>query len=297
VSANPSPRSPNDATQGRLLEKVVLADYDEARSKAVAARINDPRFVAEKVDAGKPTRSPPWPRSTASTSFATCARPTSTRRFCRPAQAQTHYLDNRHDAVHAAPDRPHAQVRQEARRRRVRSQPEFEKIGKYARCRFCVEPGMDDSTHATRPITSSTRSTRSASATAPIWRFRRHGHQLRLQRLDHDRGVATTPPSCSRTRRSIPSSRSPSLRKFFLPEGIGEVESATSSTKEVIQIAHNADRLKASKEGDLQYALGDEFMQAMEIFVRSTSTRPRRSRSATSWSLRATVIACGCTRP
>jgi saccharopine dehydrogenase-like NADP-dependent oxidoreductase len=56
------------------------------------------------------------------------------------------------------------------------------------------------------------------------------------------------------------------LERFFLPEGIGEVEVGHVEHEEVIQIAHNAARLKGVKRATFKYALGDEFMQAMEIF-------------------------------
>ena len=56
------------------------------------------------------------------------------------------------------------------------------------------------------------------------------------------------------------------LEKFWLPEGIGEVEVGHVEHEEVIQIAHNADRLKGVKKATFKYALGDEFMQAMEVF-------------------------------
>src|SRR5665648_97001 len=36
---------------GAWAEKVVISDYDLDRAKLVAAECNDPRFVAEKIDA------------------------------------------------------------------------------------------------------------------------------------------------------------------------------------------------------------------------------------------------------
>ena len=56
------------------------------------------------------------------------------------------------------------------------------------------------------------------------------------------------------------------LENFWLPEGIGEVEVGHVEHEEVIQIAHNAARLKGVKKATFKYALGDEFMQAMEVF-------------------------------
>jgi saccharopine dehydrogenase (NAD+, L-lysine forming) len=37
--------------EGKWAEKVVISDYNLARAEAVAALCNDPRFIAEKIDA------------------------------------------------------------------------------------------------------------------------------------------------------------------------------------------------------------------------------------------------------
>ena len=56
------------------------------------------------------------------------------------------------------------------------------------------------------------------------------------------------------------------LEMFWLPEGIGEVEVGHVEHEEVVQIGHNADTLKGVKKAEFKYALGDEFMQAMDVF-------------------------------
>jgi saccharopine dehydrogenase (NAD+, L-lysine forming) len=56
------------------------------------------------------------------------------------------------------------------------------------------------------------------------------------------------------------------LEKFWLPEGIGEVEVGHVEHEEVVQIGRNADRLKGVKKAEFKYALGDEFMNAMDVF-------------------------------
>jgi saccharopine dehydrogenase (NAD+, L-lysine forming) len=37
--------------EGLWAEKIILSDYDYAKAEKVAARCDDPRFVAERVDA------------------------------------------------------------------------------------------------------------------------------------------------------------------------------------------------------------------------------------------------------
>ena len=53
---------------------------------------------------------------------------------------------------------------------------------------------------------------------------------------------------------------------FFLPEGIGWVEIAHVEHEEVINLGRSQHLLKGNKKATFKYALGDEFMEAIEIF-------------------------------
>ena len=53
---------------------------------------------------------------------------------------------------------------------------------------------------------------------------------------------------------------------FWLPEGIGTVEVANVEHEEVICIGRAAHLLKGVKQATFKYALGDEFMNAIEVF-------------------------------
>ena len=53
---------------------------------------------------------------------------------------------------------------------------------------------------------------------------------------------------------------------FYLPEGIGWVEIAHVEHEEVICLGRNAHLLKGNKKATFKYALGDEFMEAIDIF-------------------------------
>ena len=53
---------------------------------------------------------------------------------------------------------------------------------------------------------------------------------------------------------------------FWLPEGIGTVEVAHVEHEEVICIGRSAHLLKGVKKATFKYALGDEFINAMEVF-------------------------------
>ncbi len=70
---------------------------------------------------------------------------------------------------------------------------------------------------------------------------------------ERDRGFYTVPPL------SEP-------EPFYLPEGIGWVECAHVEHEEVIAVGRTHELLKGVKKATFKYALGDEFIQAMEVF-------------------------------
>jgi len=91
---------------------------------------------------------------------------------------------------------------------------------------------------------------------------------------ERDRGFYTVPPL------SDP-------EPFYLPEGIGWVDVAHVEHEEVLHVGWFHDLLKGVKKATFKYALGDEFIQAMEVFksvnmhslkpvsVRGKEVRPR----------------------
>jgi len=144
--------------------------------------------------------------------------------------------------------------------------PEFEKIGKYALAGFGVEPGMADffaryaADHLFDEIDE-----------IGI----RDGSNLEIpgaKGISFGFSVWTTIEECNNPAIVYENGEVHTiepfaeLENFWLPEGIGEVEVGHVEHEEVIQIAHNADRLKGVKKATFKYALGDEFMQAMDVF-------------------------------
>ena len=144
--------------------------------------------------------------------------------------------------------------------------PEFEKIGKYALAGFGVEPGMADyfaryaADHLFDEIDE-----------IGI----RDGSNLEIpgaKGISFGFSVWTTIEECNNPAIVYENGEVHTiepfaeLEMFWLPEGIGEVEVGHVEHEEVIQIAHNADRLKGVKKATFKYALGDEFMQAMDVF-------------------------------
>ena len=80
IAAIAKRRDPN----GAWLEKMVMADYNLARAQAVSAKLADPRFPAEQVDAGKPDEVAALVKKHGVDLIFNAAPPTSTRPSCRP---------------------------------------------------------------------------------------------------------------------------------------------------------------------------------------------------------------------
>ena len=93
---------------------------------------------------------------------------------------------------------------------------------------------------------------------------RRQGHQLRLQRLNDDRGCNN--PAIVYENGEVHTIEPFASSNVLAAQGIGEVEVGHVEHEEVVQIDHDADRLKGVKKATCKYALGDEFMQAIDVF-------------------------------
>ena len=181
-------------------------------------------------------------------------------------KARTHYLDTAMTLSEPHPTDPMHKCGVKLGDGEYALSPEFEKIGKYALAGFGVEPGMADffaryaADHLFDEIDE-----------IGI----RDGSNLEIpgaKGISFGFSVWTTIEECNNPAIVFENGEVHTiepfaeLEKFWLPEGIGEVEVGHVEHEEVIQIAHNADRLKGVKKATFKYALGDEFMQAMEVF-------------------------------
>ena len=141
--------------------------------------------------------------------------------------------------------------------------PEFEKIGKYALAGFGVEPGMADffARYAADHLFDEVD-----------YIGIRDGSNLEIpgaEGISFGFSVWTTIEECNNPAIVFENGDFHTVRpfaeleKFYLPEGIGEVEVGHVEHEEVVQIGRNADRLKGVKKAEFKYALGDEFMDFM----------------------------------
>ena len=144
--------------------------------------------------------------------------------------------------------------------------PDFQKIGKYALAGFGVEPGMADyfARYACDHFFDEVEEIGirdGSNLEIPGWKGIAFGFS-----------IWTTIEECTnpaiiwengKVRTIEPFAE---LEDFWLPEGIGTVEVGHVEHEEVIQIGHNAHLLKGVKKATFKYALGDEFMEAIEVF-------------------------------
>jgi len=254
--------------KGEWLEKMVMADYDAKRAAEFTAGLKDPRFVPEQVDAGD---------ADAVAALAKKHGVDIILNFCAPnfnppllqaaLKAQTHYLDTAYTLSEPNPEDPFHKCGKKLGDDEFALNAEFEKIGKYALAGFGVEPGMADffaryaADHLFDEIDEigirdgsnlEIPGFKGIAFGFSIWTTIEECNNPAVI-WERDKGWYTTEPFAE-------------LEKFWLPEGIGEVEVGHVEHEEVIAIGRYADRLKGVKKATFKYALGDEFMQAMEIF-------------------------------
>jgi len=253
--------------KGEWLEKMVMADYNLARAEAVSAKLSDPRFPAEQVDAGKPDEVAALAARHGVDIICNLCAPNFNPPLLQAAlKARTHYLDTAYTLSEPHPTDPMRLCGKKLGDDEFPLSPQFEEIGKYALAGFGVEPGMAD-------YLARYAADHSFDEVEEIGI--RDGSNLEIPGF---KGIAfgfsiwTTIEEC--TNAAIvwengdwhtlePFSE---LEKFWLPEGIGEVEVGHVEHEEVIALGRNAHLLKGNRKATFKYALGDEFMEAIEIF-------------------------------
>jgi saccharopine dehydrogenase-like NADP-dependent oxidoreductase len=256
------------ANSSEWLEKVVLADYDLAKAQAAADKLKDPRFVAEKVDASDADQVAALATGMDVDVICNLCAPEFNPMLLQAAiKAGTHYLDTAMTTSEPHPEGKIGPTGVKLGDREFPLSPEFEKTGKLALAGFGVEPGMADyfaryaADHFFDEIEEigirdgSNLEIPGAKGIAfgfSIWTTIEECTQPAII-WEKDKGWYTVEPFAE-------------LEKFFLPEGIGEVEIAHVEHEEVINLGRSEALLKGNKKATFKYALGDEFMEAMEIF-------------------------------
>jgi saccharopine dehydrogenase-like NADP-dependent oxidoreductase len=247
------------------LEKLVLADYDRSRAERVATKSNDPRFVAEQVDAGDAEAVAALAATHGVDIICNFCAPTFNPPLLRAAlEAGTHYLDTAMTLSEPHPTDPFRKVGKKLGDDEYALDPDFRRIGRYALAGFGVEPGMADyfaryaADHYFDEIDEigirdgsdlEIPGAKGISFGFSIWTTIEECTNPAI--VFEDGEIHTIEPFAE-------------LERFWLPGGIGQVEVGHVEHEEVVQIARNAGRLKGVRRATFKYALGDEFMRAME---------------------------------
>ncbi|MFA4965856.1 MAG: saccharopine dehydrogenase C-terminal domain-containing protein [Thermoleophilia bacterium] len=249
------------------LEKMVMADHDGARAERFCASLDDPRFVPAQVDAGDAGAVAALAEQHGAEILMNLCAPNFNPALLQAAlRAGVHYLDTAMTLSEPHPTDPMHRCGVKLGDAEYALSPEFERIGKYALAGFGVEPGMADyfARYAADHFFDEVDEigirdggdlvipgARGISFGFSIWTTI---EECNNPAIVYENGAWHTIEPFAE------------LEKFWLPEGIGEVEVGHVEHEEVIQIGRYADKLKGVKKATFKYALGDEFMQAMEVF-------------------------------
>lgn len=130
---------------GMWAKKVVLSDYNVARAEAVAKQINDPRFVAEKIDARSAESIKDVIKKHGITFIMNAVEPTFNENiFDTALEAGVGYLDCAMTLSKAHPEKPYELAHIKLGDYQFDKHEEWEKKGNLAIVGSGVEPGMAD---------------------------------------------------------------------------------------------------------------------------------------------------------
>ena len=257
-------RDPN----GDWLRLCVMADYNLGRARRFSQKLNDKRFPAEQVNAADIDQMVALAKKHEVDLIFNAVAPNFNQAILQAAlKAGTDYLDTAMTLSEPHPSDPFNRCGLKLGDEEFPLGAEFEKIGKLAMAGCGVEPGMADL-------------------------FARYGADHYFDEVDEigirdgsnleipgfsgisfGFSIWTTIEECTnpaivweagRGWRTVQPFSDP--EPFWLPEGIGTVEVAHVEHEEVICIGRAAPLLKGVKKATFKYALGDEFINAMEVF-------------------------------
>ena len=255
--------------KGEIFETIVMGARDLAKAQAASQRMgDDKRFPAEQVNA-----------TDVASVVALCHKhnvdmlcsflPVEFNPFTLQAalQARAHHMDASTTLSVPHPTDPLHKSGKVLGEDELALNDKFADIGKLALMGFGVEPGMADwycryaADHFFDQIDEiGVRD--GANLEIPGFKGISFGFSIWMTIeectnpavvWERERGFYTVPPL------SDP-------EPFYLPEGIGWVEVAHVEHEEVVHIGYFEKLLKGVNKATFKYALGDEFIQAMEVF-------------------------------
>ena len=243
----------------RPFADLVIADYDLARAQHAAAAKDGYRAV--QLDA----------RDEA----ATAALLTEHRcdvlmnatdpRFVMPLftaalHARVHYLDMAMSLSHPHPDAPYQQTGVKLGDDQFALAPQWEQRASWRWPAWAWSRACPTCSPGTPPTSCSARSTSSACATAPTWRWPATTSPRPSPSGPRSRNASTPRSSGKRDGAGSPPRRSASPRCSTFPAGIGPVECVNVEHEEVLLMP----RWLQARRVTFKYGLGDEFIGVLE---------------------------------
>jgi saccharopine dehydrogenase-like NADP-dependent oxidoreductase len=254
--------------KAEIFEKIVLADFDRARAQAASRRLGDEkRFPAEEADAANVDQVvaliEKYDADVLCSFLPVQFNPFTLRAALR---AKVHHLDASTTLSEPHPTDPLNKAGKVLGEDEFALSGEFEKIGKLALAGWGVEPGMSDwycryaADHFFDEIEEiGVRD--GANLHIPGAKGISFGFSIWMTIEE-----CTNPAVCWERERgfyTVPALSEP--EPFFFPEGIGWLECAHVEHEEVVAIGRTCDLLKGVKKATFKYALGDEFITAMDV--------------------------------
>jgi len=250
------------AARRDFFESLAIADYDEARARAVVDGLGDPRFTAAQVDASSAASVEALVRATGATHVLNAVDP----RFVMPifdgvGAAGATYLDMAMSLSHPHPDEPYARTGVMLGDAQFAVADAWEKDGRLALVGIGVEPGLSDvfaryaADHlfseidelGTRDGANMTVDGYDFAPSFSIWTTIEECLNPPVI-WEKGRGWFTTPPFSE-----------PEV--FDFPEGIGPVECVNVEHEEVLLMPRWVD----AKRVTFKYGLGDEFINVLKV--------------------------------
>jgi saccharopine dehydrogenase-like NADP-dependent oxidoreductase len=249
------------AARREFCSSVVMADYDDARAKAVAESTADKRFSSARVDAGDTAAIAALLRSAEADVVLNACDP----RFVMPIfdaalETGTTYLDMAMSLSQPHPDEPYTQTGVKLGDEQFAKAQEWERRGVLALAGIGVEPGLSDvfARYAADQLFSSIDELgvrdgadlvvdgHDFAPTFSIWTTIEECLNPPVI-WEKDKGWYTTPPFSE-----------PEV--FDFPEGIGPVECVNVEHEEVLLMPRWLDAQRVT----FKYGLGDEFIEVLQ---------------------------------
>jgi saccharopine dehydrogenase-like NADP-dependent oxidoreductase len=250
------------AARRDFFEHIVIADYDDARARAVVSRLNDARFTAARIDASDAGAVEDACRGLRITHVLNAVDP----RFVMPIfdgafAAGADYLDMAMSLSHPHPDKPYELTGEKLGDAQFARAPEWEAAGRLALVGIGVEPGLSDvfaryaadrlfgeiDEAGVRDGANLAVAGYDFAPSFSIWTTIEECLNPPVI-WEQDRGWYTTPPF------SEPET-------FVFPEGIGPVECVNVEHEEVLLIP----RWVKARRVTFKYGLGAEFINVLSV--------------------------------